>query len=195
MGRAAYKVVFEDILNMKWLKSRSLLAGSRGFTLIELIIAIAILAIMTSVVLLVVDPFSQFKKSLDTSRKSDLAQIQRALEQYYQDYGKYPANNASYQMIVMIGGSPTSLLWGSAWDPYMEKLPKEPVTTKRYVYVASADQQSYWIYASLDRGGKDPQACNSGGTSCPNVPNNGAVVCGTASDYCNYGVSSPNQSP
>lgn len=167
----------------------------KGFTLIELIIAVAILAIMTSVVLLVIDPFSQFKKSLDTSRKSDLAQVQRALEQYYQDYSKYPANNASYQMIVMSGGSPTPLVWGSSWAPYMDKLPKEPSSAKRYIYVSSSDQQSYWIYASLDRGGKDPQACNTNGVSCPNVPNSGAVTCGNSSDYCNYGVSSPNQSP
>ncbi len=178
----------------KGLKRFALVKG-KGFTLIELIVAIALIAIMTSLVLAVLDPFGQFKKSLDTSRKNDLAQIQRALEQYYQDYGKYPSNNASYQMMVMVGGTPTPLVWGSSWAPYMDILPKDPVSTKRYIYVSSADQQSYWIYASFDRGGRDPLACNTLGTSCPNVPNNGAVTCGTSTDLCNYGVSSPNQSP
>ena len=47
----------------------------------------------------------QFKKADDTKRKSDLAQIQRALEAYYQDFGMYPDdNNATSTYKIVVGG-------------------------------------------------------------------------------------------
>ena len=49
------------------------------------------------------------------------------------------------------------------------------------------------LYANLDRGGNDPQACNTAGTDCPNVP--AQNLCGNNNNACNYGVSSQNVSP
>ncbi|MCL5439272.1 MAG: hypothetical protein M1268_04810, partial [Patescibacteria group bacterium] len=71
-------------------------------------------------------------------------------------------------------------------------LPSDPNKSKKYVYYSSQDGQSYYLYASLDREGKDPQACN-GGNQCTNVPAN--VKCGSATDICNYGATSPNVNP
>ena len=56
-----------------------------GFTLVELITAIGVLAILVSTVIAVINPLEQFNKAQDAKRKADLAQIQRALEVYYQD--------------------------------------------------------------------------------------------------------------
>jgi prepilin-type N-terminal cleavage/methylation domain-containing protein len=159
----------------------------KGFTLIELIVAIGVLAIFSSFVVAILNPFEQFKKAADSKRKSDLAQIQRALEAYYQDFGSYP-QSSSYQIVY----NSSALVWGSSWAPYMDVLPKDQDGSRSYIYVASGAQpQLYQIYASLDRGGKDPQACNQAGTSCPNVP--AGVTCGDG--VCNFGLSSPNTSP
>ena len=156
-----------------------------GFTLIELIVGIGILAIFSTFLISAINPFEQFKKTADAQRKNNLSQIQKALEAYYQDFGKYPEslnNKIVYNL--------SELNWGDSWAPYMDVLPEDPKSSLNYVYITDGNQQSYWLYASLERGGKDPQACNSDGTSCLNAP--GATACGLT---CNYGVSSPNVSP
>ena len=117
------------------------------------------------------------------------------MEAYYQDKGSYPQNDGLYRIYVTVNGSLTSKNWGDEWSPYMAVLPKDPNSSKKYIYNTSSDGQSYWLYASLDRGDKDPQSCTNK-PSCLNVPPIGAPVqCGGATDYCNYGISSPNQSP
>lgn len=163
--------------------------GQRGFTLIELITAIGVLAVLSSAVLAVVNPLDQFYKSLDSRRKSDLAQVQRGLEVYYQDNHRYPP---VYQYKISGDGtSGTVVNWGSDWRPYMDVLPIDPNSNKSYGYWTDSTGQSYALYASLDRGSKDPQACNSG-AACSNASSNG-VTCG--SGVCSYGITSPNIAP
>ncbi len=162
---------------------------TNGFTLIELVIVIAIISVLSIFVLSTLDPISQFQKANDGRRKSDLSQVQKALETYYQDNGRYPDNPAAgdYRIKDLSGNA---VDWGQDWSPYMIPLPKDPNSSKNYVYYAGSDGQSYYIYASLDRGAKDPQACNNGAV-CANVP----AVASCGNSVCNYGVSSPNVSP
>jgi prepilin-type N-terminal cleavage/methylation domain-containing protein len=154
-----------------------------GFTLIELIVVIGIIAIMASAVIAVLNPLGQFQKSQDARRKSDLAQIQRGLEAYYQDYQSYPSA-VDGKIAPLPDG--TAVNWGSSWQPYMNVIPVDPESSHSYAY--TSDGQSYRVYASLDRGSSDPQACN-GGAVCTNAT---GLNCGGT---CNYGVSSPNVSP
>lgn len=165
---------------------RKILNLQRGFTLIELIIVMGILAVLSVMVIAVADPLAQFKKADDTRRKSDLSQLQKVLEQYYQDNGRYPLHDSISYQIKRLDGSVAT--WGSFFLPYMSVLPKDS-GGRKYVYYSVSNGQSYLLYASLERGNKDPQACN-GGLICASVPP-GASCGGT----CNYGVSSPNVSP
>lgn len=160
-----------------------------GFTLLELIIVIGILAILATILIAMLDPFTQFQKSNDARRKSDLSQIKNALEQYYQDNGKYPVSDSSFQM-VRLNGDPVTKN-SPSWVPYMDVVPSDPNSSKSYAYYSVSPWQSYFLYASLDRGGRDPHACKSDGTACPNALAIGA----TCGNICNYGVSSPNVSP
>ncbi len=164
-----------------------------GFTLIELILVVALFSAFVMALLTVLNPLEQFKKSNDVRRKSDLAQIQRALETYYQDHGSYPTNasQCTYEIKGSNGDGNDCIEWGRSWQPYMNVLPQDPNSAKSYVYYMpdTANGQTYYLYASLDRGAKDPQACN-GGSKCTNVPS--GATCG---DVCNFGVSSPNVSP
>ena len=160
----------------------------KGFTLIEMILVIALISSLAMVALAVLNPLEQFKKSNDARRKSDLYQIQRALEAYYQDNGKYPTSTSDFQ--IQSGGK--TITWGTSWQPYMNIVPKDPGSpTKFYVYYSPslANGQTYYIYASLDRGADDPQVCN-GGAACANVPS--GATCGAV---CSFGLSSPNVSP
>src|SRR5579872_2213577 len=74
----------------------SIINHQYGFTLIELVISIGILAILAVFALAALNPLQQFAKARDGQRKSDLGQIQRMLEQYYQDHGNYPTSSSSY---------------------------------------------------------------------------------------------------
>lgn len=163
---------------------------SRGFTLIELIVVFGILGALSMLLIATLDPIAQFQKSRDGKRKSDLGQVQKILEQYYQDNGRYPVHSTSsptYRIVKLDG---TTAEWGQAFTPYANVLPKDPISSKNYVYYSSG--QSYYLYASLDRGSKDPQACSGGVCSSLTSNNISPTACGGT---CNYGVSSPNVSP
>lgn len=174
-----------------WKSLLIIMKQQSGFTLIELIVSMGILVILATFLIVTLNPFEQFLKSADAKRKSDLIQIQNALESYYQDAGRYPDSSDDYYIETTDADDPIKE-WGDTWSPYIVTLP-EDTGTKRYRYIGSSDGQSYWIYASLARGVKDPQVCNDG-NACANVPAD--LLCGTnQADICNYGVSSPNVSP
>jgi type II secretion system protein G len=165
---------------------------SQGFTLIEILITIGIIGILAAGLISIINPAAQYQRTNDARRKSDLSQIQKALEAYYQDIGSYPAS--SNYLIVVRGGN--SVTWGSAWLPYMGTLPKDPRSpTREYVYYSTSDGQTYYIYASLERGSSDPQACRGSNGACAGPPG-GVIDMQTAcGEICNYGVSTPNVSP
>lgn len=148
---------------------------------------------MAAGLLYLIDPLGQIQKANDAKRKSDLDQLRTTLEVYYNDNGRYPDYSADpdplFYRIKPAGGY---IDWGSAWTAYNVTLPKDPASAQNYVYFASVDGQSYWLYASLQRS-SDPQACN-GGAACSSLSTNSisSTACGTT---CNYGISSSNVSP
>jgi len=183
-----------------------IIRSSRGVTLIELIVVAVLISLLAAAIMATMNPFEQFKKTNDAKRKSDLAQIQRALEAYYQDHGNYPRDNASQTKCN--DGAGGYLIceeyevglyrvrtWGGSWSPYMNTLPKDPNSDQQYLYKSSADQQQYWIFTSVERGNKDSQVCKPNGSKCTNAPNPSFGSCGDGLIVCNYGVSSPNTAP
>jgi len=163
----------------------------RGFTLVELLIVIAVVGIMATGLIVLLNPLAQIQKSRDAQRKSDLSEIQKALEMYYQDYNRYPVSTSDFK-IKGSEGNPVE--WGTvSWSPYMSVLPKDPSGTRKYIYY-SPDDHTYLLYTSLERGANDPQVCTGTGNKCTNVPT--GADCGNDgnSAICNYGVSSQNVS-
>ena len=57
-----------------------------GFTLLELLIVITILAILTLVVVLFINPVEMLKKSRDVQRMSDMATLNSAINLFLQDH-------------------------------------------------------------------------------------------------------------
>lgn len=174
-----------------------------GFTLIELLVVIAIIGILAAGLIYLVNPLSQLQKSNDVKRKSDLNQLQKTLEAYYSDIGRYPAHSAGVgtdcSAVYYRVNPPTGCQdWDSTWTQYSTKLPKDPKSpTRTYTYWASTDGQSYAIYASLERT-TDPQVCGGTSSTCSVTNINNRVVAVTACGAtvaCNYGVSSANISP
>ncbi len=181
--------------------------SQRGLSFLTVLIIIAIIGIFFGSVIKVVDPLDRYYKIFDDQRKSDLQQIKNALEAYYKTNNQYPRStgedgyNCTDKYMIMDRNPNTQEIepvrWGAKWFGNLDKLPQDPDGNRCYVYIVSPTRQSYWIYASLARDSKDPDAC-SAQKPCNNlVANNAIDACRrNAGDayQCNYGLSSPNES-
>ena len=110
---------------------------TKGFSLIELMVSIAIVAILTA--LIIVNIASSRAKARDAKRISDIAQIQLALEQYFTKNGTYPTLDqytGPNQLIV---------------PAYLSKLPVDPSGTN-YVYAQTQPvRYDYILRATLEK--------------------------------------------
>ncbi len=77
----------------------------KGFTLVELLIVIAILGTLAVVVLVALNPVQQLAKTRDTGRKSSTSQLGHALEAYATtNNGVYVAENATWITSLVTSG-------------------------------------------------------------------------------------------
>lgn len=114
--------------------TKKLLSISKGFTLIELLVVIAIIGLLSA--FLVANFVGVRQRARDTQRKSDLRQIQAALELYRSDIGSYPAS------LPACGGS---LVSGSS--TYMKIVPCDPLGG---AYTYSQSTSTYSVIACLE---------------------------------------------
>lgn len=64
----------------------------KGFTLVELLIVIALIAILSVAVLATINPIEQTNKARDTKMQNDAAEVLGAIERYYASQNLYPWN-------------------------------------------------------------------------------------------------------
>ena len=123
-----------------------------GFTLIELLVTFAILSLLASVA------FGQYRtsqmKALDSRRKSDLGNIARSLEMYYNDNAAYPVTDGGVMRVEQESGD-VSLDWGTEFTTaeviYMKVLPQDPHSDNGVDYCYDSDDGTYYrIYAMLE---------------------------------------------
>ncbi|OGE64350.1 hypothetical protein A3I48_03045 [Candidatus Daviesbacteria bacterium RIFCSPLOWO2_02_FULL_36_7] len=133
----------------------------KGFTLVELLVTISIIAILSAIGLVLYS--TVLKQGRDSKRQSDLKSIQLALEQYVNDQGFYPAPSPSSLTpgtgaLTTSTGNPTSP--APALKTYMSIIPNDSNSSTPYVYVALKDGAtcnnssifctSYCLYAKLE---------------------------------------------
>ena len=75
---------------------------SRGFTLVELMVVLAIIGLLSSIVLVSLN--AARIKARDATRKSQVSEFKTALELYYSRNGNYPCGNS----FCAIGVAPLS---------------------------------------------------------------------------------------
>ena len=63
---------------------------SRGFTLVELLIVIALIAILSVAVLATINPIEQSNKAKDSTIQNDAAEVMNAYERFYANAQTYP---------------------------------------------------------------------------------------------------------
>lgn len=137
----------------------------KGFTLIELMVSIAIVAILTA--LIIVNIASSRMKARDAKRVSDIGQLQLALEQYFTKNGVYPTLN-QYSTLV-----PT----------YISAFPKDPLTnsTADYVYAPDGNNNyDYILSIDLEKATNEGLSTTRYGIDCDpdgTLYNNGFIYC------------------
>lgn len=151
---------------------------SHGFTLIELLIVISIIGLL--LVLVLVNWKRQIDRANDSHRKTDLAKIKRAFEEYYNDHQCYPALN----ILSFCGSTNTPFGDPPGLAPYLREIPCDPVIKNQpYKYVPVDDAnlcKGYRAFATLfDTGDIDIT-----GLGCHPL-----YGCGFGAKY-NYGISS-----
>jgi general secretion pathway protein G len=93
---------------------------SRGFTLLELVTAMTILALLTSVG--IVGYKHSTKNAREAVLKEDLFQLNHGLEQYRADRGKYPTSIGRLRELGYLRDIPADPMTGSrdTWTTEME---------------------------------------------------------------------------
>jgi len=105
-------------------------AGSqRGFTLVELLVVLAIIALLLSIA--VPRYYGSLDKSKEAVLKENLFQMRDAINKYQADKGKFPESLES--MVA---------------DKYLRKLPLDPITdsTTTWIVVPPSDPQKGGVY-------------------------------------------------
>lgn len=150
-----------------------------GFTLMEILIAIAIMGLLAGIGLRTFRN-SQIK-SRDAKRKGNLNQVARALELFQHDKGEFPGSSSG-----QLEYDGEVFAWGEAfYDPddplhiYMSELPEDSRTG--YYYEAVGPGDGYRLYTRLEN-------LEDGSISGPYA----STDCG--GEDCNYVLTSPNVS-
>lgn len=119
-----------------------------GFTLIELLVVMVILGILGSFVF--ANVFNGLPKARDAQRKSDLKQLQTALQLYYQDNNTYPDPTTTPHKCNSNNDACWPNLLGEN-NPYIKTMPKDPLNNHLYYYCRdTSDNSKYTLVANLE---------------------------------------------
>lgn len=146
-------------------------------TLIELVVVMAILGILSMIG--IAQYLSSQTKAKDAQRKSDLTNIAKALEMYYNDNQRYPPSE---------DGKVAGINWGESFTDesgqivYMKELPQDPSGDYEYYYESDEAGSYYKLYARLENP-RDPSLVETGYVVASLVEEDKAY---------NFCISSPN---
>lgn len=153
----------------------------KGFTLIEMLIVVAIIGILASVVLVGLGPVQ--RRGRDARRLADLREVQNALELYFSKCGYYPGNAQSSTPC----GAFSSINGPQAWanlqtalsgsNVGVRNIPNDPSGGRTYFYGTDSSGSTYVLGADLE------DAENPALAQDVDVPLYG-VACDGATVYC-----------
>lgn len=153
-----------------------------GFTMIELLVVISIIAVLSTIALVVYT--TTLKNGRDAKRQSDLRQIQSALEQYRADQFYYPMSGATCTTAnngkLIFTATNCTLKNSAATKTYMNAVPVESDSSRsQYSYVPTTTSgvvcdnattnkcATYCLYADMENDSNAntaPPGCTFSGT-------------------------------
>lgn len=108
-------------------------ASQKGFTLVELLIVVAMLGALVAVTYSIINQQQQRKRAADAVNRSKLEQLSQAIESYMATEGKYPTASS---------GAPS----GASMGEYI------PTWPTGFTYVVDAARTEFAIYISASNG-------------------------------------------
>jgi general secretion pathway protein G len=130
---------------------RSATASSAGFTLLELLVVVAIIGLLVGLV--APRYFGQVGRSEVNAAKAQIDSFEKALDQYRLDTGHYPTSETGLNALVQ--RPPNEPKWNG---PYLRKsVPQDP-WGKPYLYRSPGEKGDYDILSY----GRDGQAGGNG---------------------------------
>jgi len=121
----------------------------KGFTLVELVIVLAIIGIFTAVVFGSIT--TSRSSARDNSRIADMKTIQLALALYYDVYRAYPANLSTL---------------AASDQKFLPSIPVDPQTKAQYEYSVTSDSRKYCLGVKLEDANAIPNdnvvSCSAG---------------------------------
>lgn len=137
----------------------------RAFTLIEILLAIGIIAVLATVVVVSLDPISRFRDARDARRLSDIQSILSAVHQYVIDnQGTFPAGVDTTERQIGTASSGCSISGecsvssgncvdlSSTLDRYLKDIPYDPSngSTARSHYSISLNSNNIVTVTACD---------------------------------------------
>lgn len=125
--------------NRKW-------ENIKGFTLIEIIVVIAVIGIISSIILVAF--LGVRERARDAKRKTEISQFGRllTLSCYLPDGGE-----GEYDLISLVEELKSKY---SQYDQYLSNIPQDPKTgsesESKYIYIVNADGTKCALYANLE---------------------------------------------
>jgi len=135
-------------------------AGERGFTLLELLIAVAILGLLASIISAPI--MASRQRSRDAKRLEDFRVIRDALEMYQNDHGSYPPapcgwNCNGYFYSCVSSGAAAWSNFATYLTPYISgEVPIDPINTPNRPPWSIADEGYCYAYGNVANPGVGP---------------------------------------
>lgn len=134
---------------------------TRGFTILELLISVAIIAILSAITMVLLGGIKE--KNRDAKRMQDIHQLQNALNLYYANHSRFP-----------IFATPTNITGTDTFsgeiegDGVIPETPTDPLyPAQAYIYESSANGSTFTVTFCLETDTIEGYATGCGNTVAP----------------------------
>lgn len=117
----------------------------KGFTLIEILVVIGLIAILAAIVLIAINPGRQFAQARNTQRTSDVSAISNAIGQYIADHKGIATTTALGVPIITGIEIDVNILCSDLIPTYMAALPVDPSQGSAAITSCHASATNYKV--------------------------------------------------
>jgi len=129
---------------------------NEGFTLIELLVVIALIALLVTIVIVALDQAQA--RARDSERRAEVDSIRKALAFYYTEKGRYPTSTPTDW--IKLEDATTSAPIYQALQEWLPQMPKDPLYGQNkdgdpakpysYQYKTDDDASEYKIHVEME---------------------------------------------